>query len=305
MGTPTGLGKVVAPVLTPFGVGGQPDAARFTAHARWLLDEGATGLAPFGTTSEANSLSLDERKLLLTSLIAAGIEPSRLMPGTGMSSLPEAIDLTRHAVGLGAGGVLMLPPFYYKAVKDDGLFRFFAEVIEKVGDKRLKVYLYHIPPVAQVGFSAELIERLIKAYPQTVVGLKDSSGDWAHTKMLIERFPGFQVYSGSEIALRQNLEAKGAGTISASVNVNARMMRSLVDAIGTSQAEALEQKVTGVRKALQAHAMIPVLKAIVAHLRKDPVWAQTRPPLMAMPEAEAQAAVPGLVAEMGLKPLAS
>jgi 4-hydroxy-tetrahydrodipicolinate synthase len=300
----TGLGKVVAPVLTPFGVGGQPDAARFTAHARWLIAQGATGLAPFGTTSEANSLSLDERKLLLTSLIAAGIEPAMLMPGTGMSSLPEAIALTRHAVGLGAGGVLMLPPYYYKAVKDDGLYRFFAEVIETVGDKRLKIYLYHIPPVAQVAFSAGLIERLIKAYPQTVVGLKDSSGDWAHTKMLIERFPGFEVYSGSETALRANLEAKGAGTISAGVNVNARMIRSLADAVGTGAAALLEEKVTGARKALQAHPMIPVLKAIIAHLRGDPAWAQPRPPLLALSEAERQAIVPGLVAGMGLQPIA-
>ncbi len=172
----SGLGRVVAPVLTPFGVDGQPDASRFTSHALWLLKQGATGLAPFGTTSEANSLSLVERKLLLTSLIASGIDPGQLMPGTGLSSLPETIELTRHAVGLGAAGVLMLPPFYYKAVKDDGLFRFFAEVIEHAGDERLQVYLYHIPPVAQVGFSAELIERLIKAYPNTVVGLKDFVG---------------------------------------------------------------------------------------------------------------------------------
>jgi 4-hydroxy-tetrahydrodipicolinate synthase len=297
-----GLGKVVAPVLTPFGVDGQPDAGRFTTHAHWLLEEGATGLAPFGTTSEASSLSMGERKLLLTSLIASGIEPARLMPGTGLSSLPETIELTRHAVGLGVAGVLMLPPFYYKAVKDDGLFRFFAEVIEHVGDARLEVYLYHIPPVAQVGFSADLIERLLKAYPATVVGLKDSSGDWAHTKMLIERFPGFRVYSGSETALRANLEAGGAGTISAGVNVNARLIAKLAEAAGTPPAEALEAKVSGLRKAMQAHPMVPVLKALVAHYRRDPVWARTRPPLSPLSEAEQRSVVPGLAAELGLVP---
>ncbi|MEZ5923062.1 MAG: dihydrodipicolinate synthase family protein [Hyphomicrobiaceae bacterium] len=300
MSANTGLGTVVAPVLTPFGVDGQPDAGRFAAHSQWLLDEGATGLAPFGTTSEANSLSSSERKLLLTSLIAAGIDPAVLVPGTGMCALPEAIELTRHAVGLGVGGVLMLPPFYYKAVKDDGLFRFFAEVIEHVGDVRLQVYLYHIPPVAQVGFSPELIERLLKTYPKTVVGLKDSSGDWAHTRMLIERFPGFRVYSGSELALRQNLEAGGAGTISAGVNVNARMIRRLADSVGTAAAEALELKVSGLRKAMQAQPMIPVLKAIVAHYRSDPVWAATRPPLSPLPDAERQSVVPQLISELGL-----
>lgn len=300
--TTLGLGRVVAPVLTPFGVDGQPDAGRFTKHALWLLDQGATGLAPFGTTSEANSLSLAERKLLLTSLIASGIDPARLMPGTGLSSLPETIELTRHAVGLGASGVLMLPPYYYKAVKDDGLFRFFAEAIEHVGDKRLQVYLYHIPPVAQVGFSAELIERLIKAYPRTVVGLKDSSGDWAHTKMLIERFPGFRVYSGSELTLSENLVAGGAGTISAGVNVNARLIRKLADAAGTKEAAALTEKVSGIRKSLQAHPMIPILKAIVAHIRQDPVWAQTRPPLLPLTEADRKSLVPPLIAQMGLEP---
>ena len=195
----------------------------------------------------------------------------------------------------------MVWPFYYKAVKDDGLFRFFAEVIEHVGDKRLQVYLYHIPPVAQVGFSAELIERLIKAYPKTVVGLKDSSGDWAHTKMLIERFPGFRVYSGSELTLAQNLSSGGAGAISAGVNVNARLIRKLADAAGTKEAEALEEKVSGLRKAMQAHPMIPVLKAIIAHIRRDPIWAETRAPLMPLPEAERKTVVPQLVAEMGLE----
>jgi 4-hydroxy-tetrahydrodipicolinate synthase len=298
----SGLGNVVAPVLTPFGADGLPDRSRFTTHAHWLLDEGATGLAPFGTTSEANSLSMAERKLLLTSLIAAGIDPKFLMPGTGLSSLPETVELTRHALGLGVAGVLMLPPFYYKAVKDDGLFRFFAEVIEQVGDMRLQVYLYHIPPVAQVGFSAELIERLLEAYPNTVVGLKDSSGDWAHTKMLIDRFPGFRVYSGSEVALRQNLEAGGAGTISAGVNVNARLIRKLADAMGTKEAEALEAKVTGLRKAMQAYPMIPMLKALVAHFRQDPIWAETRPPLSPLAEADRRTVVPELAAEMGLEP---
>jgi 4-hydroxy-tetrahydrodipicolinate synthase len=243
-----------------------------------------------------------ERKLLLSALIAAGIPPSRLMPGTGLPSVPETVELTRHAVGLGAAGVLMLPPYYYKAVNDDGLFSFFAKVIERVGDPRLKVYLYHIPPVAQVGFSLELIERLLKAYPQTVVGLKDSSGDWTHTRMLIERFPGFRVYSGSEVALRQNLAAGGVGTISAGVNVNARLIRKLADRAGSREADALELEVTALRKAMQAYPMIPMLKAIIAHFRRDPAWAGTRPPLSALAEADRRSIVPELAGRLGLEP---
>ncbi len=173
MSKQAGFSGVIAPVLTPFGEDGNPDARRFADHARWLIDEGCTGLAPFGTTSEANSLGLDERMELLEELVDDGIEAAKLMPGTGMCSLADAIMLTRHAMDLGCGGVLMLPPFYYKGPSEEGLFRFFAEVIEGVAEDNLKVYLYHIPPVAQVGFSLPLIGRLIKEFPGTVVGLKD------------------------------------------------------------------------------------------------------------------------------------
>ena len=168
-----GFSGVIAPVLTPFGEDGNPDAGRFVDHAHWLMQEGCTGLAPFGTTSEANSLGLDERMELLEELVDDGIDAATLMPGTGTCSLADTIMLTRHAMDLSCGGVLMLPPFYYKGPSEEGLFRFFAEAIEGVGDDKLKVYLYHIPPVAQVGFSLPLIGRLIKAFPDNVVGLKD------------------------------------------------------------------------------------------------------------------------------------
>ena len=157
---------VIAPVLTPFGEDGGPDAERFVEHCHWLMAEGCTGLAPFGTTSEGNSLGVDERMELLEELVDDGMEAEALMPGTGTCSLADAVVLTKHAVDLGCGGVLMLPPFYYKAPSEEGLFRFFARVIEEVGDDRLKVYLYHIPPVAQVGFSIPLIGRLDQGVPR-------------------------------------------------------------------------------------------------------------------------------------------
>ncbi len=181
---------VLVPVLTPFTASGSPDAVRFVAFCRWLLDQGAGGLSVFGTTSEANSMSGAERMALLDRLIDAGIPAEKLMPGTGACSMTEAVDLVRHAVGHGCGGVLMLPPFYYKGVSDDGIFGFVAGVIDEVASAALKVYLYHIPPVAQVGFSLDLVGRLISAYPNTVVGLKDSSGDWNNTCALLDAFPG-------------------------------------------------------------------------------------------------------------------
>ena len=202
---------VLVPVLTPFTGSGEPDAARFTAFCRWLLDQGAGGLAIFGTTSEANSMSPAERMGLLDHLVEAGIPAEKLMPGTGACAMTDAAALVRHAVGHGCGGVLMLPPFYYKPVSDDGIFAFISGVIDKVGSPALKVYLYHIPPVAVVGYSLDLVGRFIKAYPQTVVGLKDSSGDWNNTAALLDRYPGFAIFPGSEVFLLDALRKGGAG----------------------------------------------------------------------------------------------
>jgi 4-hydroxy-tetrahydrodipicolinate synthase len=287
---------VIAPVLTPFGEDGNPDAERFTEHAQWLMDTGCTALAPFGTTSEANSLGLDERMEMLEELVDAGIDPAKLMPGTGTCSLSDTIVLTRHALDLGCGGMLMLPPFYYKGPSEEGLYRYFSEVIEGVGDDNLKVYLYHIPPVAQVGFSLPLIGRLLKAFPETVVGLKDSSGDWSSTAAILAEYPQMEIFPGSEVFLLDGLKAGAAGCISATCNVSATAIRGVYDQWQTPDAEKLQAGITAIRKAIQAYPMIPALKAIIAHYRGDAGWAQVRPPFMPLPAADAMRVV-GTLAE--------
>ncbi|HEU0158722.1 MAG TPA: dihydrodipicolinate synthase family protein [Hyphomicrobiaceae bacterium] len=292
---------VIAPVLTPFGEDGGPDPERFVAHCQWLMQEGCTGLAPFGTTSEGNSLGVDERMELLEELADSDVDAATLMPGTGACALADAIVLTRHAVDVGCGGVLMLPPFYYKAPNEEGLFRFFAEVIEGVGDDRLKVYLYHIPPVAQVGFSLSLIGRLIKAFPDTVVGLKDSSGDWSNTAAILEAYPQFEVFPGSEIFLLDGLRKGAAGCISATCNVSAAAIRNVYDSWRTAEADALQTGITALRKAIQAYPMIPALKAIIAHYRQDPVWARLRPPFTELPAADAAKAIETLAQAHGFR----
>ena len=181
------IAGVLAPVVTPFKADLSPDRERFIRHCRWLLSQNC-GLAPFGTTSEANSMSTDERISLLDALVAAGIDPSRMMPGTGCCSIVETVALTAHAVKHGCAGVLMLPPFYYKDVSEEGLYRYFSEVVQRVGDARLRIYLYHIPPVAIVGITPRLVERLLKAYPNAIAGMKDSSGDWNNTKTFLDAF---------------------------------------------------------------------------------------------------------------------
>jgi 4-hydroxy-tetrahydrodipicolinate synthase len=280
---------VLVPVLTPFTDQGEPDAGRFIAFCRWLLDQGADGLAIFGTTSEANSMSAGERMELLDKLIAAGIPAAKLMPGTGACSISEAAALCRHAVGHGCGGVLMLPPFYYKGMTDDGLFSFFAAVIERVGSAALKVYLYHIPPQTVLGLSLDLVGRLIEAYPNTVVGLKDSSGDWNNTAALLDRFPGFAVFPGSEVFLLDGLRKGGAGCITATGNVNVPGIRKVYENWQTPRADALQAAITLTRKTIQAYPMVPALKRIVAHFHGDPAWANVRPPMLPLDPAQSKA----------------
>jgi 4-hydroxy-tetrahydrodipicolinate synthase len=292
---------VIAPVLTPYGEDGGPDAERFVEHCQWLIAEGCTGLAPFGTTSEGNSLGVDERMELLEELVDDGLEPEVLMPGTGACSLADAVVLTKHAVDLGCGGVLMLPPFYYKAPSEDGLFRFFAQAIEEIADDRLKVYLYHIPPVAQVGFSIPLIGRLIKEFPDTVVGLKDSSGDWSNTAAILAAYPGFEVFPGSEVFLLDGLKNGAAGCISATCNVSAAAIRNVYDNWQGADAQKLQDGITALRKAIQAFPMIPALKALIAHYRRDPDWANLRPPFTALPAAEADKVIRTLADAHGFK----
>src|SRR5215831_8274415 len=290
----TPFAGVLVPVLTPFTATGEPDAGRFVAFCRWLLDQGADGLAIFGTTSEANSMSAGERMSLLDQLIAAGIPAQKLMPGAGACSITEAATLIRHAVGHGCGGVLMLPPFYYKGMDDDGLFAFFAGVIDRVASQALRMYLYHIPPQTVLGLSLDLVGRLIAVYPQTVVGLKDSSGDWNNTAALLERFPGFAVFPGSEVFLLDALRKGGAGCITASGNVNVSGIHKLYQNWQAPQADALQAEITTLRKALQAYPMVPALKRIVAHFHDDPDWAAVRPPLVPLDPAQSSALVADL-----------
>ena len=285
---------VLAPVLTPFDANLEPDANALLAHCRWLLTEGVDGLAVFGTTSEANSLSAGERIALLEHLLDNGVPADKLMPGTGMCALSDTVALTRHAVQHGCRGVLMLPPFYYKAVDDDGLFASYAATIERVADGRLRIYLYHIPPVANVGLSLALIGRLLRAYPDTIVGIKDSSGDWSNTKAILDEYPTLATFCGSEVFLLDTLRHGGAGSITASANINAAQIRSLFAAWQDDHAQALQDEITAVRRAYEIFPTIPALKAVAAAYYDRADWMTVRPPLRALDESEQQALLASL-----------
>ncbi|MAF47980.1 MAG: dihydrodipicolinate synthase family protein [Rhodospirillaceae bacterium] len=294
MTAPDRISGVLTPVITPFGAGLAPDAGRLIRQCRWLLDQDV-GLAVFGTNSEANSLSTDEKLELIDKLIEAGISPERMMPGTGCCAITDTVRLTNHAVQAGCGGVLMLPPFYYKGVSDDGLFAAFSEAIERVGDDNLRVYLYQIPPISQVPLSVALIERLIKAYPETVVGIKDSSGDWSNTKSMLDAgWDDFRIFAGAESFLLANMRGGGAGCISATANVNAAAIHDLFQTWQDPDAEDKQAALDAVRERYMRVPMIPALKAAVAHFSGDPVWNAVRPPLMALNEAEKSVLLDGL-----------
>lgn len=284
------LQGVLSPVVTPFGADGAPSPARLLDHCRWLLSQDV-GLAVFGTNSEGNSLSLVEKRQLLDHLAAGGIPGQRLMPGTGTCAIPETVELTRHAVQLGCAGVLVLPPFYYKGTGDEGLFAYFARVIEEVADARLRVYLYHIPPVAQVGIGPALIERLLKAYPGVVAGIKDSSGDVSNTALLLREFQpaGFDVFAGNETLLLSTLRGGGAGCITATGNVNPAAIAQLYRSWQAPDADAQQAQLDAVRAAFQAFPIIAAMKWALARATGDASWAQVRPPLVALAPDQAQA----------------
>jgi 4-hydroxy-tetrahydrodipicolinate synthase len=290
------LRGVLSPAVTPFKSDLSPDADRYVRHCSWLLKSGCSGLAVFGTNSEANSLSVDERMMLLEHLVQGGIGADKLMPGTGCCALSDSVRLTSHAVALGCAGVLMLPPFYYKDATEEGLYRNFSEVIERVGDSRLRLYLYHIPPVAVVPIAHSLIERLLKAYPGTVAGIKDSSGDWNNTSALLERFgqSGFDVFAGSEVFLLRTLRGGGAGCITATGNVNPGPIDGVYRAWKGPQADDLQAGISATRAIFQKYPMISALKAAIAHWSGDEGWSTVRPPLTELTPAQARSLVQDL-----------
>ena len=279
---------VLSPAITPFSRDYSPDAARFVRHCRWLLQSGCAGLAVFGTNSEANSLSVSEKKELLQRLVDGGVPAAALIPGTGHCALSDSIEMTRAAVQLGCAGVLMLPPFFYKGVSDEGLYRNFSEVIERVGDDRLALYLYHIPQVSQVPITLGLIERLLSKYPGAVAGVKDSSGDWSNTKAMLDAFgkSGFDVFAGSEVFLLDNMRGGGKGCITAMGNINPGPIAELYRNWRSADADRMQAAIIATRKIVQKQPMIPALKASVAHYGKDPQWKTCRPPLVELTAAQ-------------------
>jgi 4-hydroxy-tetrahydrodipicolinate synthase len=286
--TETPLRGIIAPVVTAFDQNREIDFERSIAHCRWLLDHGCDGLVVFGTTSEANSLSLLERKRLLEAIISSGISSAQLLVGNGSCALPDAVDLATHALQIGCAGVLMLPPFYYKAISLDGLFAFFAEFIDRVADPRLRVYLYHIPPVAQVGIPPALIAKLSTRYGNLIAGIKDSSGNWENTRRLLIEFAEVQVFPGSEAFLLPALRLGAAGCISGTANVGAETMQQLYQNWQNAEADEIQSKLNRVREIFQRYPIIAAVKTVLATANDDDNWRYVRPPLSPLSDQDSK-----------------
>lgn len=279
---------VWTPVLMPVDEDYAIDLARFLEHARALLDRGCHGLALFGTTSEANSFSVGERKALVEAALESGISPNQVMIGTGCCALTDSVELTRHAVSLGCKKVLVLPPFYYKNMGEAGLFRSYAALIDRVGEPELRVLLYHFPQLSGVPITYGLIELLLADFPGVVAGLKDSSGDWNNTAGLLERFPDFAVFPGSETYMLKGLNSGGAGCITATANANAGAIRAVYDAwrSGDGTVDDLNERVVAVRTAIAKYPLVPALKFLAASFYDDPAWRAVRPPMLPLSDAD-------------------
>lgn len=288
-------GGINVAVLTAMHDDLSPNLDAMAGHAHWLLANGANGLGVLGTTGEANSFSATERRAIVEGLVARGIPAEKMMPGTGVSSLTETVELTRHAQALGCRGVLLLPPFYYKAPTDDGLFAYFDEVAKRVGaqgDGNIALYLYHFPQQSAVPFSLNLIGRLLDAHPGVFKGVKDSSGDYANMKAMIDAFAprGFEVYSGSDEYVQRILADGGAGCITAAGNTNCHWGGVVYARRTGADADAAQAMLTATRRAATAAPLIPNLREVIARSTGDMGWRNIRPPHLPLAAPQADAA---------------
>ena len=279
----TKMTGVMTPILTPFNddLSFAPDL--YTNHAHWLLDQGIHFLSPFGTTGEALSMTKAERITAVDVLINDGIDPAVLMPGTGLCNLEDTVELCRHAIDRGCRAVMVLPPFFYKNASDDGLYAYFSRLVEVVNSPELRICMYHIPPLAGIGFTPDLAGRLAGDFPDIFVAYKDSSGDFENTKAVIAAAPDIAVFPGSVLFLIIGLVRGGMGCISATCNVNPAQIRRVYDVgIGAQSGDldSLNDKMVWFRKTVEKFGPIPAMKGMLAEKRADSRWRNVRPPIL-------------------------
>ena len=276
------LQGVIAAIATAVDERGEPDCGRSIALARFLLANGCDGLNVLGTTGEATSFSLEQRKRVMTAYRDADLPLNAMMVGTGAASVADAVALTRHAAELGFAGALLLPPFYYKGVPDDGLVAYVETIVNATAANPIAIYLYHFPAQSGLPWHVGLIKRLLDAFDRRIAGLKDSSGDMAYARQAAAVSPGFQVFPSTEAALIEARSGVFAGCISATANLNADLCAR---AWRSGDAGALDAAVD-IRKLFDGKQLVPGVKALLAHIHRDAAWARVQPPLSAYSAAD-------------------
>ncbi len=271
------LRGVFTPVVTPFHEDLSINLPAFVAHCRRLVADGA-GIAISGTNSEACSETFEERMMLVDAAIDAGIPGERVLVGTGCCAIDDAVALTRHAIDRGCAGVLVLPPFFFKNVSEDGVFAYYSELIARVDDPALRIVLYHIPALSGVPISLALIERLVRAFPTHIAGVKDSSGDWDNLAAMLERFPTLSIFPASELLMLRSLALGAAGCISATNNINARAIAQAFSSV--AEAARLHESIAAVRKTVERFPMVAAVKHTLSQQTSDAGWRNVRPPLV-------------------------
>jgi 4-hydroxy-tetrahydrodipicolinate synthase len=283
------LAGVIAAIATAVGDNGEPDCERSVALARFLLADGCDGLNVLGTTGEATSFSLDQRRRVMSAYARSGLPLDRMMVGTGAAALADAIALTRHAAELGFAAALVLPPFYYKGVADDGLVAVIDAILTATAAEPIPLYLYHFPAQSGLHWHIALLRRLLQAFGERIVGLKDSSGDMAYARETAGILARFKVFPSTEAALPEARTGIFAGCISATANLNADLCAR---AFRSGDAAALAEAVA-IRKLFDGKPLVPGVKALLAHIHGDPQWAHVEPPLAEFPAADRAAVVAG------------
>src|SRR5581483_12195655 len=283
------LSGVIAAIATPVTAAGAPDLDRALTLARHLLDHGCDALNVLGTTGEATSFSREERMAVMSAYKDNGLPMQRLMVGTGAAAVSDAIALTQHAARLGFAGALLLPPFYYKGVPDDGLVAYIEQIVKATAASPIPLYLYNFPAMSGLAWHVGLIRRLMDSFSSRIVGLKDSSGDMAYARAAAAISKDFAVFPSTEAAL---LEARGggfAGCISATANCNADLCgRAWRD----GDQSALDQAVA-IRKLFDGKPLVSGVKALLAHIHGDPALGRVKPPLAAYSAADRAAVIAG------------
>ncbi|MEX2397601.1 MAG: dihydrodipicolinate synthase family protein [Balneolales bacterium] len=278
---------------TPINQDGSPDSPTLVSHCKALLKDGCDGIALLGSTGEANSFGISERQNILEQVVAGGIDPNQLIPGTAQSNVTDTVTLTRLAVDMGVRAVVLLPPFYYKGVTDEGLYRAFSEVIDKVANSQLKIILYHIPHLSGIGISQALINRLKSAYPNTIVGVKDSSGDLENMRQTLNQCPDISVLAGADPLMLPLLKMGGSGCITATSNLLPGDLRFVFDNWNNSdmerEVEASQRRICSWRELTNSYTQLPTVKAMLAKKRNKESWMLVRPPFVELTEVERSA----------------